>query len=631
MRRAIASAALAGFLAFGGLFPIAVRAQVVIRERIEVGAEVRPPDSVAASAAAPFVPVDGPISGYQVYYTRVGPYGPRAVTEGYPQALEGTLSVVESASGLSYSASVSDGFENGPIAATAWCYTNGSSTIWWEDYQQTPFPGAVAYRQRSYTPLTEVELLRVPTRAGHTYDATLQIRNSTISANSSTFGTQFGCKPINQMTPFCSCYANTTQTFKHVTAYFRRVILPPPPPDHFTVAAAPDTVEAGATSAITVVARDSLGSEVTFTATTPVTLTLSDASWGQLAYGGTTGASVTAPYSAARGGSVSFVADTTTWCGFGAIEVGAAGGGIAGSGVVVVNGGSASAFGGCEPPDPCDDEIIPCSNTEIQTFDLGLSILGPFEEGEAVEYQLAAGVPFPVPIEQLEYATCEYPRLGPVEHRLGAANSLARVTRGQIRVEPCLDVDAGEWIFRASNVQVPVLAYYCHRDNYVTLSDATDAVFEQHITESNYRDIIRDLERFWIPGVYSARVSLETNYVWVPGIRAHEEAHAEQIMVEVERAYNEAFEQLRTLSDKATVAEYPCPEDAIEALRTYRRSLLFVPLPRGGFDHILDRAAARADLRRQENREQRADDAARGVYRDILRRLKEWVLEQHWN
>jgi hypothetical protein len=490
MRRAIASAALAGFLAFGGLFPIALRAQVVIRERIEVGAEVVRPDSTVASAAAPFVPLDGPISGYQVFYARVGQYAPRAVTEGHPHELEGTITVTESASGLVYSAGIADGFEVGTIASTAQCHANGAYSIWWEDYEPTAIPGSVVYRQRRYTPLTEVELLRVPTRAGHTYAGTLQIRNSTIAINGSTFGTTFGCQQINQFTPFCGCYGNTSQTFKHVAAYFRRVILPPPPPDHFTVAAAPDTVEAGGTSALTVVARDSLGSEVTFTATTPVTLTLSDASWGQLAYGSTSGASVTAPYSAARAGAVSFVADSTTYCGLSTIEINAAGGGIAGSGVVVVDGGSASAFVGCEPctRDECQPGVEGPQRFDpeasVRVREVGQVLTWGDTESLTVQ-QLPIPLPGPRPATPAGYTGPQFMLSDPI-----GGDSLNVSAGPHLRHDICLN--NGRWVARINGMVVPVIPEeFISRYDSLRVSDATYPLVDlRDLTEAHFRSLL---------------------------------------------------------------------------------------------------------------------------------------------
>jgi hypothetical protein len=197
----------------------------------------------------------------------------------------------------------------------------------------------------------------------------------------------------------------------------------------------------------------------------------------------------------------------------------------------------------------------------------------------------------------------------------------------------CLHEAAGHWIIRASNLQIPVITYYCNNPGFVNLGGAESAsLWETHITDENtYNKVVRDLRRYWIPGPYS-QAGIEagrlTTFVWEQGIREHEEEHFDQRVRLAEQNFNRAFAEIRRMSEQAPVASYQCPEDAMAALRSFPSSTY--PVTGDGYVAAFERAKEATDNPDDPNSEPDADAAARPIYQAILGALTHWGENREW-
>jgi hypothetical protein len=315
----------------------AASAQVVIRERVEVAPA--PPESVARlTMEGAFLTEDGgadglaldpadygPITRYRILYADRVMIGSIYVYGQNPnQPIVGTVEVYDRLAddAVVATAPLMGGFDitrTGDIGDF-----NGSGcggTRWYETF---------------FEPRPDIELIRHP-------------EGPSINLATRTTIESGRCNRPNSIVPWCECALAAEEDVKGHRGIHLRARREYAVADRLLVTADPDTLGAGTDSEITVRVGDGYGYEIDFSraggfnAATPVTLTapatLGSATGGGLTVGGSPPElSVTVPYADARAGAVHYAAPDSSLLYDTPVPVTAAGGGLSGSGLVVVLG-----------------------------------------------------------------------------------------------------------------------------------------------------------------------------------------------------------------------------------------------------------------------------------------------------
>jgi hypothetical protein len=280
----------------------------------------------------------------------------------------------------------------------------------------------------------------------------------------------------------------------------------------------------------------------------------------------------------------------------------------------------------------CDEIIEECRGPDLQPQSFTDDNVRPLTSGQTVTWTNKSGQTVETVID-----ICPHPNPGPdsetgkIEDVLGVTAILptippnAKITdnyfqvTSDIVVKTCLDQSTGKWRFKVDSLWIPIGISICYPDGWSDLEDGLSTYrLEQKIPNlAIYKMVMHDLDSVYIPGTYISTVRPYLTYFYSLGVGVHEEYHYSDDANSLQRNFNADFQSIFD-NESLDKTGYPCPKDAINAVRSSMSD---------GMKETLRNAI---ETRKGDSAEINADEGASFTYGMIKERIHAWAKTQPW-
>ncbi len=291
----------------------------------------------------------------------------------------------------------------------------------------------------------------------------------------------------------------------------------------------------------------------------------------------------------------------------------------------------------------CQEEIIYASSNEAQRLSADTSEIILLRDGDIWSWTDKDGNPYIANITDPCIHFGKDAKGGTGFLFLIRGTSKNWVFSNEYKIIPLLDAinksaEEYRWIFNIENLKIPILSDYCFDPTDINLKDGSDTLLlAQHINNlETFKLVMKDLEILREGAYRHLYDTLETPFIYLPGIQAHEYHHYLKDRENIAKELNErTFPSIREI--KLSKSNYACPEDALNKEEYEIKIKMIRGIVNGtdlekiyGKQKVFMKKGNVIIEEEVKSEELYADDYARPFYDAVYNRLKYWAERQPW-